>query len=345
MNRTFTRSILFFSFLLSAAVSLTAKGTAEQKDSPLIVYCYDSFCSEWGPGSAIAEEFTKATGIRVEYRTPGDAVTLLNQLILEGSNTDADVVIGPDNSLLHRVIQADILEVYDSPALADVPEELIFDKSHRLLPFDYGHFAICYDSQALKNPPASLEDLTASEFSDSLVLIDPRTSTPGLGFLLWTVAVYQDNWPDYWERLKPSILTISEGWSQAYALFTAGEVPLVISYGTSPVVHVLWDNTDRFKAAEFSDGHIIQIEGMGIVQGTNRREDAEAFIDFMLEDVSQEALAMSNIMLPVKTAVELPDAFSAALRPQKTLELPPEILDSEQTEKIIDRWIEVFAKQ
>lgn len=344
MNRTFIRSIFFSVFILTALIPLSAKGVDEASNGPLVVYCYDSFSSEWGPGNAIAEAFAAKTGITIEFRAPGDGVTVMNQLIMEGSNTDADVVVGLDNSLLPRVLEADILSPYDSPKLADVPAELIFDESRNLLPYDYGHFAICYDSERINPPPMSLEELTDPKYEDSLVLMDPRTSTPGLGFLYWTVVVYGDDWPAYWERLQPSLLTVTDGWSQAYALFTSGEVPMALSYGTSPVVHVLYDNTDRFKAAEFTDGHIIQIEGMGIVKGTKRRADAEAFIDFMFNDTSQEALVLSNIMLPVKKGVALPEAFSAALLPEKNLEVSTELLDSERTDALLDRWIEVFAE-
>ena len=338
MKRTHFSIVIFIAFTLIGP-SLWAGGSEENLSPPVLdVYCYDSFSSEWGPGGAIAEAFKKETGIEVVFHAPGDAVTVLNQLILEGSDTIADVVVGLDESLLERSLNSGILDVYDSPALSELPEDLVFDESRHMLPFDYGHFAVCYDSDSVDDPPTSLEDLTSPRFKDSLILMDPRTSSPGMGFFLWTVAVYGEGWPDYWERLKPSILTISDGWSQGYALFTSGEAPLVLSYGTSPVYHAEYEGSTRYLAAEFTDGHIRQVEGMGVVAGTDNPTEARAFIDFMLGTEAQRVLAMSNIMLPVNPMVELPESFDFAMRPKTTLSLP------EADEALVDRWIEVFSR-
>ncbi len=346
MKRTCLILIVFTLVTGFAAAMAASDSTAIESVEPatLNVYCYDSFASEWGPGLLIAEEFTAETGIEIVYHAPGDAVTVLNQLILEEGNSPADVVIGLDSSLLERALESDLLTAYESPALSKVNENLIFDSSYKLLPYDYGHFAIVYDSVALTEVPGSLEDLTKAEYEDSLVLMDPRTSTPGLGFLLWTVAVYGDEWPSYWERLMPSILTIADGWSQGYALFTAGEAPMVLSYGTSPVYHLMWEETEQFKTAEFSDGHVAQIEGMGILKSTKNQKAAEAFIDFMLSSTAQLNLATANIMLPVVDDVELPESFDIALRPSKVLELPEGVLSAAETEAIISRWTEVFSR-
>jgi len=331
-------------FLLSIIpLPLSASGKNEVPDEKVLnVYCYDSFSSEWGAGPAIAESFYNETGIRVLYNAPGDGVTVLNQIILDNNKSYGDVVVGLDSSLLNRTLEADILEVYDSPMLENVSQELVFDKTLHLIPYDYGHFAICYDSDLMPDPPGSLEDLCSEKYTDSLILMDPRTSTPGLGFLLWTVSVYGEKWPEYWKRLKPSILTITEGWSQGYTLFTAGEAPMVLSYGSSPVYHAEYEGKDNIRAAAFSDGHILQIEGMGILKNTENRKEAELFIDFMLNEQSQKTLAMSNIMFPVNNSVELPESFEMALRPEKVFGIP-ELLSSGDAHELTDLWTEVFS--
>jgi len=344
-----TRVFLFVT-LLSALLGQNVFSSGESEDievKTLSVYCYDSFSSEWGAGPRIAEEFFNETGIKIIFNAPGDGITVLNQLILEKESPKGDVVIGLDSSLLKRSLDADILEEYRSPNLKTVPSEMMFDQSHHLLPYDYGHFAICYDSETLAEPPKSLEDLCSEKYADSLILMDPRTSTPGLGFLLWTVAVYEDAWPEYWLRLKPSILTITDGWSQGYTLFTAGEAPMVLSYGTSPVYHAEYEDSKRYKAAEFTDGHLLQVEGMGIVKNTEKRLEAEMFIDFMLNEKSQEALALSNIMFPANSELTLPESFKIALRPQKTLNISliaGGAADSSEIEELIKLWTGVFSR-
>lgn len=332
-------------FCLTLTFPLAVRGNGDKSEENVLnVYCYDSFSSEWGPGPVIAESFYEVYGIRLKFNAPGDAVTVLNQLILEKGKSNADIVVGLDNSLLIRALSAGILEPYESHALDSVPSELVFDETYHLLPFDYGYFAVCYDSEAMPVPPASLEDLISDKYTDSLILMDPRTSTPGLGFLLWTIAVYGDGWPEYWQRLRPSILTITESWSQGYTLFTAGEAPMVLSYGTSPVYHTEYEGTYRYRAADFSDGHIMQIEGMGIVSGTDNRNEAELFIDFMLSDEAQIALAKYNIMLPVNSEVTLPQSFETSLRPGKKVSLSGGFPDADEIEGLIRQWTEVFRR-
>lgn len=315
---------------------------AQAEPRVLSVYCYDSFSSEWGPGPIIAAAFTEATGIEILLNAPGDGVTVLNQLILEKDDPRADVVVGLDDALLDRALTAGVLEPYEAAGLENVDDALIFDRGYHLLPYDYGHFAINFDTASSLTPPGSLEELTGLEYADRLIVMDPRTSTPGLGFFLWTAAVYGEDWPDYWRRLRPNILTVADGWSQGYALYTAGEAPLVVSYGTSPVYHLEYEESERFAALEFSDGHVRQIEGMGIVKGTAARRSAEEFIEFMLGEEAQKALATANIMLPVNSRTELPESFGAALRPGEVLDVRG-LGSARRIEGMIREWVEVFG--
>jgi thiamine transport system substrate-binding protein len=322
-----------------------AGGKQEQKQSIqneekiLNIYCYDSFASEWGPGPALAEQFTAKTGIEIKMSAPGDAVTVLSKVILEKEQPTGDLLIGPDNNLLARTLAEEVLEPYNSPALTSIPSELKFDETNHLLPFDWGYFAICYDSEAITNPPASLEDLTKPEYAKSLVLMDPRTSSPGMGFLLWTRAVYGEDFMDYWKRLAPSVLTVTESWSTGYGLFTSGEAPLVLSYSTSPVYHKMWEETERYKALEFTEGNYLQVEGVGIIKGAAHRDAARQFIDFMLSLEGQAIIATNNIMMPVQPDTELDKAFDMAF-----ISEIPLLLDKDDIALSEKEWIQTWVE-
>ncbi|MDC7222835.1 MAG: thiamine ABC transporter substrate-binding protein, partial [Spirochaetales bacterium] len=308
--------ILIFSTLILPLFSM-AQNEAGTETAPkeLTVYCYDSFASDWGAGPTIAEKFEELYGIKVVLEAPGDAVTVMTKAIMEKDAPKGDVIIGLDNNLLSRALEEDILLPYEPAALASVKEELIFDESHRLTPYDWGFFALCYDSETLSDPPRSLEELTDPRFKESIILMDPRTSTPGMGFLLWTISAYgEEGFKDYWERLNPNLLTISDGWSAGYGLFTSGEAPLVLSYSSSPAYHVEWEDTTRYQALIFEEGNYLQIEGMGILKGTDQEEAAQKFIDFMLSEESQNTLALSNVMFPVVESTPLPPSFEYALK-------------------------------
>ena len=87
-----------------------------------------------------------------------------------------------------------------------------------------------------------------------IVIQDPRSSTAGLGLLLWIKSVYGDKTVEYWKHLAPHILTIPKGWSEAYGLFLKGEADMVLSYTTSPAYHIVEENKTNIKSAPFKKG-------------------------------------------------------------------------------------------
>ena len=216
------RTFLYFIFILAVFSPLTATA------ADLTIYAYDSFVSEWGPAGKVIPKFEKKYGLKVEMISVGDSGQVLNRAILEKKRPKADIILGIDNNMLSKALDSGVLIPYTSSNLKLIPDELIFDKTHHVTPFDHGYFAIVYDSVKIKNPPESLEDLLNPVFKDKLILEDPRTSSPGLGFLLWTIKVYGKDYLDYWDRLKPNILTITEGWDTAYGLFKSGKAPRVL---------------------------------------------------------------------------------------------------------------------
>ncbi len=338
-------TLVFFLVFGAAVLPLWGAGTREaqeQKDT-VVVYAYDSFASDWGPGPFAVEEFEKLTSISVTMISAGDAGQVLQRSILEKDRPRADVVIGIDNNSLSRAVDADILEAYRSVQLDYIPESLHLDKEYRLLPFDHGFFSIIYDSSVITAPPKSLEDLTDPRYADSLILMDPRTSSPGLGFLFWTIAVYGDDYLSYWERLKPSILTITDGWDSGYGLFIQGEAPLVLSYTTSPSYHVEYEGTDRYRAAIFDEGHYAQIEGIALVKGSENTEAAKQFIDFILGRSFQEVIPLTNWMYPVRSDAELPESYSYAPVPGTSLQLDSQDIQ-ENSQAWVDRWVEVMSR-
>ncbi len=323
--------------------SLPAYAATGKDEKKLVIYTYDSFASEWGLAPKVIPAFERASGVTVELISVGSSGQALQRAILEKDRPKADVVIGIDNNLLTRAKQAGVLSAYRSPGIDNVPEALRFDPEFQVTPFDYGYFAMIYDSDLIKTPPKSLEELTDERFKKSVILMDPRTSGPGLGFLLWTVAVYGDDFPGYWGRLAPSILTITDSWSSGYGLFTNGEAPIVLSYSSSPVYHVAFEKSDRYKAAAFDQGHYMQIEGAGIVKGAPHRKAAEAFIDFMLSSTFQKEIPLTNIMFPASANTPLPESFSHAVRPAKTLQISPDTIMTRR-DQWISTWVDTVSK-
>lgn len=340
-----TKRYIPFFLLPIIAFNLLAVGQNEKQDkvesdNTLIIYTYDSFASEWGPATKAIPPFEEKYGITVDIISCGDSGQVLSRAILEKNNPKADIILGIDNNLFTKAMHENILEPYKPQNIDKIPSQLIFDNTYHVIPFDYGYFAINYDSSKIKNPPQNLTDLTKEKYRDSIILMDPRTSSPGLGFLLWTISVFGDDFTDYWKSLKPSILTITDSWDSAYGLYTTGEAPMVLSYTTSPAYHIEYEGTERYKAAIFKTGNYIQIETMGILKGAKNKDNAKKFIEYMLTTDFQKELPLTNFMLPASKSTSLPASFKSMPKIKKMLLINPETID-ENIETWIDKWLEV----
>jgi thiamine transport system substrate-binding protein len=315
-------------FLAVSAADASAAGKT------LTIYTYESFTSEWGPGPKVKEAFEKTCDCTVNFVSVADGVALLSRLKLEGAGTKADVVLGLDTNL---VAEAKATGLFDASGVdisaLKVPGDY---KDDVFVPYDYGHFAVIYDTQTIKNPPKSMKDLVEGDPSQKIVIEDPRTSTPGLGLLLWVKSIYGDKAPEAWAKLKSRVLTVTPGWSEAYGLFTKGEAPMVLSYTTSPAYHMVAENTDRYQAAAFSEGHYIQIEVAGLLKNAPEKDLARDFLKFMVTPGFQDTIPTNNWMMPVSaTSQPLPDAFGKLVNPSKTF-----LVTSDEVAKNRKVWID-----
>ena len=319
--------------LCVAAAILIGFSMAAQAKETLTIYTYQSFVSDYGPGAKIKANFEKTCDCEINWVSLGDGVAVLNRLKLEGKNTKADLVLGLDTNL---TAEAHDLAMFGKHGIdisrAKVPggwTDLEF------LPFDYGHFAFVYNTEIIKNPPKSLDELVNGDPNIKIALEDPRSSTPGLGFLLWMKSVYGDKSSDAWKKLKGRVLITAPGWSEAYALFTKGEVPMVFSYVTSPAYHMIEEKTDKYQAAEFVEGHYLQIEVAGLIEASPHKALAQKFMDFILTPGFQDNIPTINWMMPASaTTAPLPTEFDKLVKPAKTLLYSPQEVNAHRRDWI-----------
>ncbi len=321
-----------------AVLILTSPASAQDK---LTVYTYESFTAEWGPGPLVKKEFEAECGCSVDFVSVADGVALLNRVKLEGASTKADIVLGLDTNLTAEAKASGLFVPHGPVAENNVPGGWSDDT---FVPYDYGYFAVVYDTEKLKNPPKSLKDLVEGDATDKIVIQDPRTSTPGLGLLLWIKSVYGDKAPEAWAKLKPKVLTVTPGWSEAYGLFTKGEAPMVLSYTTSPAYHIVAENTERYQAASFEEGEYLQIEVAGITTTGAKNPLAAKFLAFMTGPKFQNVIPETNWMFPAgKTDKPLNPAFDRLVKPTKTLLFGPEEVAANR-KAWVDEWLEVMSK-
>ncbi len=291
----------------------------------LTIYTYDSFTADWGPGPGVKASFEEVCECTLEWVAVADGAALLNRLRLEGAGAAADIVLGLDTNLVAGARDSGLFE----EAGIDIEPGPITDKwsDKTFIAYDYAPFAVIYDSRVIKNPPKSLAELVSGDAAQKIVLQDPRTSTPGLGFVIWMKTVFGDEASAVWQKLAKRVLTVTPGWSEAYGLFTKGEAPMVLSYVTSPAYHMMMEKKDYYKAALFSEGHYLQIEVAALVASSKNKALARKFLQFMTGPGFQDHIPTKNWMFPAgKTSKELPEVFTKLIAPQKLLLQPPGII-------------------
>jgi thiamine transport system substrate-binding protein len=325
---------------IAAALALVAALPALAQDKPVLtVYAYDSFVSDWGPGPSVEQAFEAQCACDLVLVGAGDGAALLGRLKLEGAGTAADAVIGLDTALSAGAAATGLF----APHGLNIPTDLPVTYADPIfLPYDWGWFAFVYDAGKMDKAPASFEDLIASDLS--IVIQDPRSSTPGLGLLLWVKDVYGDKAADAWARLAPRIVTVTKGWSEAYGMFLDGEADMVLSYTTSPAYHLIAENDASKKAAMFAEGHYMQIEVMAALAASDQPDLARDFLNFMLSDEAQAILPTTNWMYPAKTpAAGLPEGFGTLDAPAKSLLISADQADAARDAALAE-WLDALSK-
>lgn len=299
--------ITFLFFLFSA--SLCAE--------TLTVYTYDSFASKWGPGPAIKKAFEEKYHCTLNYVVLDGASTILNRLRLEGNHNKADIILGLDTNSMYEAQKTGLVaEHHLNTTHLDIPNG--WDNAF-FIPFDYGYFSFVYDSEKLKNPPESMDELLDS--NDLRVIYeDPRTSTPGLGLMLWFQSLYGKNADVAWKKLAQKTVVVTKGWSEAYSLFLKGEADLVLSYTTSPAYHIIAENENKYRATDFLEGAYMQVEVAAKTSTTKHNELANKFLQFVLSPAFQSQIPTGNWMYPVIN-IKLPDGYDQLSIPEKALRL------------------------
>ena len=302
---------------LTIAAGMTlATGAALAQTPVLTVYTYDSFVSEWGPGPAVEAAFEETCGCDLQFVAVGDGAELLARLRLEGARSEADVALGLDSNLMAAASATGLFAPagIETPAY-DLP--IAWDDA-TFLPFDWGWFAFVYDKENVSTPPQSLAELAESDLS--LVIEDPRSSTPGLGLLLWMKTVYGDDAPAAWAALNDQIVTVTKGWTEAYGMFLEGEADMVLSYTTSPAYHLIAEDDDSKAALAFAEGNYLQVEVAAKLAASDQPELADAFLAFMLSDAFQDVIPTTNWMYPAVTPeAGLPEGFETLVQPETSL--------------------------
>jgi thiamine transport system substrate-binding protein len=335
--------------VLGAVILVGACSDTSSAPDTVTLLTHDSFAI---PDEVLAE-FTAETGIAVEVLTGGDAGTMVNQAILTKDNPLADVLFGIDNTFLSRGLEAGIFSPHETADLDAVYPDLAVDPEMRVTPVDFGDVCLNYDRDVFTDAeaPADLAALTDARYFGQLVVQDPATSSPGLAFLLATIATFPDeaaySWQDYWSDLLANDVQVTSGWEEAYnGAFSGGsglgDRPIVVSYASSPPAEVIFaaPRPDVAPTAVVTASCFRQIEFAGVLAGSGNETAAGQLVDFMLTKRFQEALPLSMFVFPARRDAALPPEFVEFTDvPEEPITMSPEEIGARR-----DGWLEAWTE-
>ncbi|MEO9685671.1 MAG: thiamine ABC transporter substrate binding subunit [Tateyamaria sp.] len=323
-------------YLMTTAAALCAN--AAWAETPVLqVYAYDSFVADWGPGPVVEAAFEETCACDLQFVAAGDGAALLARIKLEGVRSDADIVLGMDTNLVAAAKETGLFAPHSASADYALPIAWADDT---FVPFDFGYFAFVHNADV--TPPANFRELADSDLK--IAIQDPRSSTPGLGLLMWVKEAYGDEAPAIWADLSDNVLTVTKGWSESYGLFLEGEADMVLSYTTSPAYHLIAEEDATKAAAAFDEGHYMQVEVAGKLASSDQPELADAFLAFMVGEGFQSVIPTTNWMYPAVTpAAGLPDGFDTLITPEKALLMSPEDAAAARDEALAE-WRDALAQ-
>jgi thiamine transport system substrate-binding protein len=328
------------------AVALAcAAASCKVAEQSLTVLTHSSFAAS----KEVIAAFEAESGSRLRFVEGGDAGETLGKAILSKGNPVADVIFGVDNTFLSRALAADILEPLGVPIPSTIPADLRLDPTSRLAPVDVGYVCLNADRGWFERRglalPARLEELALPAYKGLLVVEDPAASSPGLAFLLATIARFGESgaypWQRFWRDLRANDVLVAGGWSDAYynefSATGSGHRPLVVSYASSPAAEVFYADDPKPMepptVALVSDGAFRQVEFAGILKGTRQRRLARRFVAFLLSRRFQEDIPLQMWVHPADSGARLPEVFARfAPVPSRAAALDPALIEARRDE-------------
>ena len=339
--------------MFGLALAIAGCGGSDETSTEVVLVTHDSFAIS----DDVKRAFEDESGLTLRILKAGDAGEIVTRALLTAGNPEGDVLFGVDNNLLQRALEGDVFDEHESPQLEKVDPDLILDPEHRATPIDRGDVCLNYDkawfAERELDPPRELSDLLLAPYRDLLVVENPATSTPGLAFLLATIASYgDDGWQAFWRGLRANGVLVVDGWEDAYyARFSGsanskGKRPIVVSYASSPPAEVIFRDP---RPSEAPTGVVErscfrQVELAGVLRGARNEDGARELVDFMLSERFQEDIPLQMFVFPARLDTALPTEFERfAVVPESPLDLPPEEIEANR-ERWVDEWTDLVIR-
>ncbi|KQC11815.1 MAG: hypothetical protein APR54_02700 [Candidatus Cloacimonas sp. SDB] len=334
-------SFLIIVFLMVFGCKSNVNRKEQPKTDKLIVYTTHNIIWEknW---KDVFSDFEKKNECVLEFITFSNSNHLLEAL---KKDPVADIVLGLDN-INYYTDYLDTLFIPYKPAGAKaIKEDLIFDKKFILTPVSYGELSFIINQSEIGDPPYTFGIMQDGMFKQKLLFPDPRTSSYGKAFLIWSISNFGVNgYGHFWRSIKENIFTTTDNWDESYNMFLAGEAPIVLGYSTIPLYHIIRDSSHLVESVIPIEGGFRIIETAGIYYKSQNLLLSQKFIDYLLKPEYQNTILTTKWVYPA-TIIE--STRSGDKFPEMTKDLTFELSAKYTRQNFnnwLDRWISLMEK-
>ena len=317
LNAIFTLLLAFLLIFTAVPFAVSANETSDDEAAPLTgvtinVYNWGEYISNGTDGSMdVNAEFTRRTGIQVNYTTFDSNESLYSKLA--GGGADYDVII-PSDYMISKLINEGMLAEIDKsnvPNFQYIDEEFTdpdYDPGCTYsIPYTWGLVGLFYNKEYVTEEPTSWEILWDEQYSGKILMFDnPRDAFAiafnRLGFSLNSTDSYE------WEEAA-MLLKEQKPLVQAYVMdqifdkMESGEAWLAPYY--SGDAGVLLDENENIGFIFPEEGTNYFVDAMCIPATSSHKAEAEAYINFMCDpEVSGANMDYVGYSTPITAAKE-----------------------------------------
>ena len=346
-------------FLLAAFCGIAALGAEEEKAPSrgvtINVYNRGEYIANGTDESMdVNAEFTRRTGIQVNYTTFDSNESLYSKLA--GGGADYDIII-PSDYMISKLIDQGMLAELD---FSNIPNFQYIDEEFRnpdydpenkfSVPYTWGVVGLFYNTDYIEEEITSWSALWDDRYAGKMLMFDnPRDSFAIAQFRLGQSLNTTD--PEDW-KAAAELLKQQKPLVQAYVMdqifdkMESGEAWLGPYYSGDAAILV--ENNDNIKFVVPEEGTNYFVDGICIPATSNRKEEAEEYIDFLCDpEIAGANMDYIGYSTPetaakeymdeemVNSPIHYPDVETLA-RTQVFINLP------DDTSKLVDKlWAEV----
>ena len=311
------KNIILGLLIMSSIWACTSKKTAEDSKGEVNVYTHRHYEAD----QQLFKNFAEKTGIKVNV-VSANADELIQKMTLEGENSPADVLITVDAGRLHRAKTADLLQPINSDKLNTLIPANLKDTENYWFGLTFRGRAIIYNPEKITAEEILTYESLASEKLKGRLLIRSSSNIYNQSLLASIIAHKGETAATEWASgvVENMARNPKGGDRDQIKAVVAGEGDVAVSntyylgnmlnssnaeeVAVAKKVEILFPNQD-------GRGMHINVSGAGVAKYAPNKENAIAFIEYLVSAEAQKVFAGVNYEYPVNKEVEWAPTLSA----------------------------------